>query len=122
MIEEEIKLYEEPPSYTVITYPSTIKETQAQHEAWLTRCNEAKQKAQAIFKINDQITSKNNKLSVLTITEFIDDVEDMQKFAQNPCVLYAKNPVFTGPPIQYSLEELDMSTHIPFVPTLLAQE
>lgn len=110
MITGEIKKYDEPlPAWQVTTYAK--QETPAEREAWLTKCAEALDKAKQIIQIGDRIICKNNQAYNLVVLNFIEDVEKMQKYQNNPCVIEAHNPTFiNAKPIQYSLEELDLTT------------
>lgn len=113
MIEDEIKLYDEPPPYTSTnTYTYQKKETPEEKAEWEAKCKEQLEKAKQLFKINDCIATKNNKTNLMIIIEFVENIEDMQRFGNNPCVLKARNPKYHGPPIQYSIDELDMESHI----------
>ena len=110
MITGEIKLYDEPlPSWHVQT--KVVTETPEQRAAWLERCAADLDKAKQIFTIGDKLHTKSNKTSAVIVTNFIEQFERMQKYQGNPCVLECKSAVYTaGQPIQYSLEELDITT------------
>lgn len=114
MITGEIKLYDEPlPTYT--SYNVTVKqETAAEKAAWQKTCAEALDKAKQIFKVGDKIATVNHGQALLTIDSFIEDLDKMQRYQGNPCVVNCKNMQFVNSNcIQYSIEELNMSTHVP---------
>ena len=119
MITGEIKLHDEPAPYVSTTYYGhTPKYLSAADKAkWDEECHADLEKAKCIFNIGDRISSKNNMAVQMIIVKFVENIEDMQQFDSKPCVVWAKNAsVSTANPIQYSLQELNMETHI-HIPT-----
>lgn len=111
MITGEIKLYDEPlptyPSYSVVVK----QETAAEREAWLKRCQEDLDKAKIIFSIGDTVCTKTAPSSPLTVMCFIEDINTMQKYQGQPCIIKCKNMTYkTAQDIQYSFNELDLQT------------
>ena len=111
MITGEIKFYDEPvPTYQ----PYTVvvrQETAAEHEAWLKRCQEDLDKAKLIFAVGDTVCSKTALQSPLTVVCFIEDINTMQKYQGQPCIIKCKNMTYkAAQDIQYSFNELDLSS------------
>lgn len=111
MITGEIKLYDEPlPTYQSYNVVVT-QETAAERDAWLKRCQEDLDKAKIIFAIGDTVCTKVNSQSPLTVMCFIDDINTMQKYQGQPCIIKCKNLAFkAAQEIQYSFNELDLQT------------
>ena len=112
MITGEIKLYDEPvPSWQTHIQTKAVTETPEERAKWLERCAYDLDKAKQIFTIGDKINTQSNKTSPVIIINFIEQLDRMQKYQGNPCVVECKNSVFLqGHPIQYSLAELDIET------------
>ena len=111
MITGEIKLYDEPlPTYQ--SYNVVVKqETPEEREAWLKRCQEDLDKAKIIFSIGDTVCTKTAPASPLTVVCFIDDINTMQKYQGQPCIIKCKNMAYkAAQDIQYSFNELDLQT------------
>jgi len=111
MITGEIKLYDESvPTYQ--SYNVVVKqETVAEREAWLKRCQEDLDKAKIIFSIGDTVCTKTALQSPLTVVCFIEDVNTMQKYQGQPCIIKCKNMIYkAAQDIQYSFNELDLQT------------
>lgn len=114
MITGEIKLYDEPAPITYTTYYSSVpvRQTPEERAAWEALCESELDKAKCIFKVGDTVSTKNNPAAVITILEFIENIADMQKFNGSPCVVRGKNLAYvTAQPMQYALNEFNMSTH-----------
>ena len=113
MITGEIKLYDEPIHQTSTYYYGQPRHiTQEEKAKWEALCESELEKAKCIFQIGDKISSINNPSSQLTITEFIENIADMQRYQGMPCVVRARNlqyPSASG--MQYALCEFNMSTH-----------
>lgn len=111
MITGEIKLYDEPlPTYQSYNVVVT-QQTAAERDAWLKRCQEDLDKAKIIFAIGDTVCTKMNLRSPLTVMCFIDDINTMQKYQGQPCIIKCKNLAFkAAQEIQYSFNELDLQT------------
>lgn len=114
MITGEIKLYDEPlPAYNSGYNVTFHQQSLAEKEAWHKRCSEELDKAKQLFNVGDQITVKNQTRTLQTIVAFIDNVEKMQRYQGNPCVVECRNMNFVNAStIQYSIEELDLTTLI----------
>mgnify|MGYP003548688934 FL=1 len=114
MITGEIKLYNEPlPAYNSGYNVTFHSQSLAEKEAWHKRCHEDLDKAKQLFNVGDQIIVKNQARTLQTIVSFVEEVERMQRYQGNPCVVECKNMNFVNAnSIQYSIEELDLATLI----------
>lgn len=114
MITGEIKLYDEPlPAWNTHVHTKIAPETLEERAAWLERCAADLDKAKQMYTIGDKVFTKSNKVLSVVIINFIEQLDRMQKYQGNPCVMECKSTVYTsGQPIQYSLDELDFVTLI----------
>lgn len=114
MITGEIKLYDEPlPAWSTHVHTKVTTETPEERAAWLERCAQDLDKAKQIYSIGDKVFTKSNKTSAVVVINFIEQLERMQKYQGNPCVMECKSIAYTSSqPIQYSLDELDFVTLI----------
>ena len=114
MITGEIKLYDEPlPAWSTHVHTKITRETSEERAAWLERCAADLDKAKQMYSVGDKVFTKSNKISSVMVINFIEQLERMQKYQGNPCVMECKSTTYTsGQPIQYSLDELDFTTLI----------
>lgn len=114
MITGEIKLYDEPlPAWNTHVHTKIATETPEERAAWLERCAADLDKAKQMYSVGDKVFTKSNKISSVVVINFIEQLERMQKYHGNPCVMECKSSTYTsGQPIQYSLDELDFVTLI----------
>ena len=114
MITGEIKLYDEPlPAWSTHVHTKITRETPEERAAWLERCAADLDKAKQIYAVGDKVFTKSNKTSAVVVINFIEQLERMQKYQGNPCVMECKSIAYTSSqPIQYSLDELDFVTLI----------
>ena len=114
MITGEIKLYDEPlPAWSTHVHTKITTETPEERAAWLERCAADLDKAKQMYAVGDKVFTKSNKTSAVVVISFIEQLEQMQKYQGNPCIMKCQNSVYTaGQPIQYSLDELDFATII----------
>jgi len=112
MITGEIKLYDEPVPYSQSSYTVQVKpETPEQREEWLKRCASDLATAKLIFAIGDQIATKTASGSLLTVMSFIENLDDMQKYQGQPCIIKCKNMSYAAAnEIQYSFSELNIDS------------
>lgn len=112
MITDQLYMHDEP--VTTVTYynqnynPNSPEE----REKWFKKCAEELEKAKNIFNVGDTISTKNHPTGILTIMEFIENVQDMQKYNGEPCVVRAKNLNYASSnALQYAMTEFNMASH-----------
>lgn len=108
MLEMEIKIHPEPHpiTYATGTGYNIFHKTKEEEE----KCAGALVSAKALFGIGDTVMLTTGRATV-TIVSFNEDTKEMRMYRENPCPLKAINLAWQNPtPIDYSLEELDLST------------